>query len=136
MGADLLTTFLWCKKDEDGEPLLDWDAGRAVAGTVREDKFPLELDSGDVIQDQEGLTEVLLERLEKLKESLTWGREVEVREFETGLLLFVTGGMSWGDSPTDAYSIWGDFWDLPGGGQILAAVGFLPEPYRVIGVVA
>lgn len=40
------------------------------------------------------------------------GREV-ARFSRLGRDFYITGGMSWGDSPTDTFDIFSDFWDLP-----------------------
>lgn len=62
--------------------------------------------------------------IDHLQEALTDSQEVNaitIADYD----LFITGGMSWGDEPTDAFRAITDAYKLPT--QVLLAMGFIPD---------
>lgn len=140
MGADLLVTVLWT----DGKPL---DEGKAVEA-VRQVLFketdlevlnaaaeflglsPLEDLAGAVIFADEVAKAAYFEKLlaEYRKTIKVFVDGLSSRQVSTitfgGCLGYVTGGMSWGDAPTDKFDEWQEI--LFNDGE----TGLLWNPYR------
>lgn len=164
MGADLITSTLWYRLGQmvtlthpagftytRAEPLLDWTAGREKATTLvgTWDADTLEaftdqsfgFDPTDPAANRANALDTILQELDALQEDIeTGGRDIDGRTLN-GVAFVITGGMSWGDGPTEAFDRWSR-WDnedaetgIPGGQEILAAVGFISDPERCIGVV-
>ena len=79
---------------------------------------------GDV--DKESLYKYVKETIDDFVNCLT-GREVS-HWFDREICVFVTGGMSWGDDPTDAFDLFNRIFDLPQ--SILDAGGFMTRRPR------
>jgi hypothetical protein len=107
MGADFcLWTVSWPKSAE-----LNWDAGMAVVDGMDEDK----LDGSGL--DKDGLKGCV----EELKSAVVgFHREAAILEF-AHLNVLITGGMSWGDTPTELSTAMQAMEDFS---SVLAAIGF------------
>lgn len=65
-------------------------------------------------------------------------RDVDERRFESGIAYIVTGGMSWGDGPTDAYDLITRLLDedgSPGVAEAMEQAGFIIDPYSRVGLI-
>lgn len=124
MGADLCTWYLWKDKDR----ILDWDAGREKLK-----EMALSLLDEDQRDDEETLDATILgesscynyAELEQALEEAHVIVEGSPRR-DTSHITFAhldiweTGGMSWGDDPTDTYSIFQRVCDVP---EVLEVIG-------------
>ena len=138
MGADMLLTYLAHRADR--RP--NFDAGRDLVDRLT----PADLDGHDWSEfltwhdDLVGfdgrpriddLQRIYREAIDALEQALSSSREVSARLI-CGWWLYFTGGMSWGDSPTDAYEAitWWDEYNEGGpfAPRILAAIGFENPP--------
>lgn len=127
MGADYLSATLVAEVNDDGTPKLDWAAGHAVI-----DALPVDQETLDSMEYGETWSEVVaaLHAVLKEVEDSLHGRDVG--SWRLGpLIIFESGGMSWGDAPTDACDVWWK-WDdeyMPEGIEnVMKAVGFMPFP--------
>ena len=123
MGADLLIASLVVERDRS----LDFEAGRAAIDRLTpEDIFEPDLYFDEDPQTGAGLgaiRERLRAELDELKLGLSHSREIgwiEVR----GALVYLTGGLSYGDSPTELFET---IDRLRAASGVLAAVGFENE---------
>jgi hypothetical protein len=92
---------------------LDWEAGKACLDSLTEDDFD---GTGLVKKDY-------LPKLESLKAAVK-DRHREAVVLQYGhLKVLLTGGMSWGDSPSDLYNDMNDLIELAQG-RVLEAIGF------------
>lgn len=125
MGADLLVANLWSTP----EATFDWEAGLAVAMTLTQEEAELlanqcALDAEDDNVLREAARERAHTHVEVLREHfegqhsrvLTWFDSPDGR-----WRAYLTGGMSWGDSPSDLFDAVNDLWAVP---RVLAATGF------------
>jgi len=97
MGADLFIAHLVIDKGKDP----DWDAGvkaaRAWEGDFQEDGWFCEFDTLQRVREElEKDVQILRDAWTRHRRDATW---LEV----SGKLVFLTGGFSWGDPPTDLY---------------------------------
>lgn len=122
MGADLIVTALAAETNKT----LDWDqVDNALAGmTLRQLNDGLDYAVGDTYDTEDEARAEVRRIFKELKETL----EEEPRDLTTlhvrGLTLYVSGGMSWGDMPTDASMV------LDNASQfdpVLQAVGFCTD---------
>lgn len=167
MGADLITTYLWFELGPEEErtvgantyrvrpPKLDWAAGRRAATTLvrnwDDGKLETYLNQDDDTLDGDEDTPVdraakvadatdrLLKEFDELKADFDQGgRDIDGRTFlDVGF--YMTGGMSWGDGPTETYDRWTRWYDddeygIPEGHKVMAAIGFI-EPQHLVGLV-
>lgn len=145
MGADLIINFLVIDKDKTP----DLDAGFIWAETanVADLAQGYEQYHGDFLTETDGDSEPYLNDettyteageqalrehvkglVSKLRDDVlsvgdpsTYGpRDMAVLDIR-GVRIYLSGGMSWGDAPTDAGAIMSELWDYPG---LLEAVGF------------
>lgn len=161
MGADLIIATLWCELGPPQEvvmhgntyiernPVLNWQAGHDYIDTLkfpkpslveyfdnqglipeakREDQEVEDL-TVDVLNDE--FRKVLHDQLKQMQDSIEGGwRDVTSRHYGDACLL-LSGGMSWGDSPTEASELWW-WWDgleqeddaFVGVSDVLTKVGF------------
>lgn len=136
MGADLLVANLWVANREPLE--LDWIAGRTAAANLGRD-------AAVAFAEQAGLEvsvdadpargELELEGLAKAGREGATAAVDTMREHFTGFtrvltdvvspdgrwVCYLTGGMSWGDSPSELFDAVNDLWSVP---EVLAAIGF------------
>jgi len=106
MGADLLIhTLMWDKKRK-----LDFKAGHRVID---------EMDDDDSLNAECVCKEDLHAALKDVEDSLDGSRDAFTFDL-LHLNVFITGGMSWGDSPTETYNSVQNLVSFP---QVLDAVG-------------
>lgn len=124
MGADLLLAYVWTTKPES----LDWQKGKDAIEAMRPDQLmgieqfeyneEVWNDSGIDVDQARLLLHQQLDQIRGL-----WSGGVQSRTaFRDSLgpvTSLFTGGMSWGDSPTDEFDLFNDF-----PGEVLEAVGF------------
>ena len=125
MGGEMLVGFIAFKEGSDLAIIREAMIQRALLATPEElDEYYSE-EYGDNLDDYceqqkiegdhlgHGRDELVNVIEEALKEStLNDRRDVTFFEF-LGYTLYITGGMSWGDAPTDAYTIFEKFNYLP-----------------------
>ncbi len=120
MGADLILAAAFYPAGRT----LDWDAGRHAIDVLSDDRCAEAVDSliGDRLDDQPPSETARLVR-QRLHEAIGNLSE-SPRDLTTidvpGYSILVTGGMSWGDSPTESF-------------DDLEAIGWTPEVMRAIG---
>lgn len=146
-------------------PLLDFEAGRTkareVAATWTRDQLDRAVDNRAAYNDRdddldepalleadrETVLKAVLEDIDEIESIFTgtypdgrkahW-RDVDQRSFDNGNVGFIfTAGMSWGDTPTEAYDHLTNLQDedyTPNGPEIWQAIGFLVDPYTCIGL--
>jgi len=123
MGADLLIASLVVERDRS----LDFEAGRAAIDRLTpEDILEPDLYFDEDPQTGAGLgaiRERLRAELDELRLGLSHSREIDRLEVR-GALVYVTGGMSYGDSPTELFAT---IDRLRAASGVLAAVGFENE---------
>jgi len=109
MGADMLIQELsWDKTRK-----LDWEAGRSCLDSLTEDDFDgTGLDKKDYLPKLQAL-EVAAKDTHREAVILQYGH----------LKVLLTGGISWGDSPSDLYNDINDLIELAQG-KVLEAIGF------------
>lgn len=157
MGADLIIATLWATLGPEHEhivqdkpfmhrdPLLDWQAGHDYIDTLTWDRDTIknaagwsslalsddeevDLDEGDISTLVQGVRKELHGQLNEMQQSIEGGsRDVDARIFGD-CIMFLSGGPSWGDSPTEAAELWW-YWDeveeyLPDIGIVPSKVGF------------
>lgn len=128
MGADMLAAVLFHKGN------LDFDAGLATVRSIVEGLEPAALEEAldeiDAQEDADGnqldqLTAALTARLTRLRASFEeHTRDVTDYYFDNGVTLTISGGLSWGDGPTDTFDAIAEMTRPPGGEQVLEACGF------------
>lgn len=123
MGADLLITALML--DERREP--DFEAAeRAISALQGPDVTDPDWFDGHDPDESEGLEQiraVLRTDLRELREAIAGCREV-AEMIVRGARLYLTGGMSWGDGPTEVWDVIARLRAVRG---VLAAAGFEGE---------
>jgi hypothetical protein len=123
MGADLLITALML--DERREP--DFEAAeRAISALQGADVTDPDWFDGHDPEDPEGLEQiraVLRADLQELREAIAGCREM-AEMIVRGARLHLTGGMSWGDGPTEVWDVIARLRAVRG---VLAAAGFEGE---------
>jgi hypothetical protein len=124
MGADLLLAYVWTRSEE-----LDWEAGDGEIDLVRSDDIPdlntYGSEDNQELDDEEFIEKVvhpeLHAKLARIREA--WDNPYDHREvcFDNlgPLSVLATGGMSWGDSPTELFD---DIIDMPS--RVMHAIGF------------
>lgn len=140
MGADLLVT--WLVIDKDKTP--DIEAGREAVRNLPIEKLSEayeEIEGSDIgwedpdnekgfVDENDEWTPVAHEALKKWalavvdrfeNEVIAGGRDMVAFPVR-GARVYLSGGMSWGDSPTDAFNIIGAMFTL--GQSVLEAMGF------------
>lgn len=123
MSADLLLASLVIDKDKGP----DFEAGRLAIerlGTgdveVPEEFYEEDPDSAEGLAAIRG---TLRQDLRQLEATLAWGREIGFIEVR-GATVYLTGGMSNGDEPTEIFAVINRLSAVRG---VLAAVGFETE---------
>ena len=141
MGADLIIATLWIR--EDAKP--DWEKAEAMAKAIRYgeegESFPSVASEGaiyDEIQhmpDDEAearLQEALTDHLQLVRDAVDnyatedGRRDLTATQF-AGWLVYVTGGMSWGDSPGDLFDSISELNQF----ELLEAAGFYDDTNAV-----
>lgn len=132
MGADLLMAALWKKADTE----LNFDAGIAAIETLTLSQLieyvdfacPFERASEEEESDEQWAREIR-ERIKGQVEELRGVADpkVRIRDF-TDLVspdgqyeVWLSGGMSWGESPTELFDVFNELGCLP---SVLEAIGF------------
>jgi hypothetical protein len=120
MSADLLITALVV--DEDRE--LDFEAAdRAIGALGSDDVIESDFFDDHDPDEPEGLAEIrsaLHADLSELREAIEHGVQIVELRFR-GAAVYVTGGMSYGDGPTE---VWDVIFRLRAVRGVLAAIGF------------
>jgi hypothetical protein len=124
MGADLLIAALIIERDRSP----DFDAARSAIESVRPDQIeiPDEFCEHD-LETAAGLDAIrcdLQASIGRLEAALQDSRELASFELR-GATVYLTGGMSWGDSPTELFETFTRLWAVP---AVLAAAGFEASP--------
>ena len=119
MGADLL--LAWFEIDAAKEP--DWEAGRKRIRNLTPEDWERAERMGYPVNLPADMDDIncALAHIDTVKDR--WengGRDATTIEIR-GANLLMTGGMSWGDSPTEAWDAFSDLYALPG---VVAAMGF------------
>jgi len=145
MGADMIIECFWEEINAKGLPVKkpDWKKGKAkikelCSKWLADGELPSEVDflaNGDkflhrfeggvyTIEDQVASVQVkLIESLEEIKQAYTGNhRELTSLEFRP-YRVFITGGMSWGDSPSTLFNTLQTLTEL----EILEATGLNPN---------
>jgi hypothetical protein len=101
MGADMFIAALAAPRGAS----LDWDAAEpAIRAFDREELGRIADELGC---DDDDVAEQLRAAVQAAREALAGGsRELDVLEFGTWDL-FLTGGLSWGDTPSDLFDVFG-----------------------------
>jgi len=102
MGADLLIyTLTWDKKRK-----LNWNAGYKLIKSLKEvPKLLMIADGGKDSDDLEEIKNTLNSDLTELKDAVRAGGRRDVSLISLGHLnILWTGGMSWGDDPTEMFT--------------------------------
>jgi hypothetical protein len=124
MGADLLIAALVI--DAGREP--DFAAARAALDLLHQEQveIPDQFSDHDPGTEAglEAISESLCDSLAELEEALQESRELASFELR-GATVFLTGGMSWGDTPTELFDTFNRLWAVP---SVLAAAGFEVAP--------
>lgn len=116
MGADMFISALAARRGTS----LDWDTAELAIRAL--DRLELERIADELgwDEDDDDVAERLRGAVQAVRKALTGGsRELDVLEFGTWDI-YVTGGLSWGDSPTDLFDA---FWALDASG-LATAIGF------------
>jgi hypothetical protein len=120
MGADLLITALVI--DQDRAP--DFDAAHAAINSVSAEQveFPDEFWDHDPETDSglDAIRHELRASLSDLEASLQQSRELASLSIR-GATIYLTGGLSSGDAPTELFETISRLWAVP---AVLAAAGF------------
>ncbi len=127
MGADLLIAHLWAEPDTE----FDWEAGRRIAGELSDAEVLHVLEACPWLPDEAGDADVPTLCRERIDNHLTIIAECFTDPHVRNLTwvdtpdgkwrCWITGGMSWGDSPSD---LWDAVNELSWAPKVLAAVGF------------
>jgi hypothetical protein len=104
MGADLIVTGAWAPVGRK----MDRDAAYRTVGALEEgDMAQLEEETGEAYESLAALRESLLVSLKEFES--VWTGEAYARDMagiEVGQYsVLLTGGMSWGDTPTESYDV-------------------------------
>lgn len=159
MGADLILTTLWAKvgperdatlTSHDGreyhyktrDALIDWQkahtAVRTLVDSWTEDELGVWAEYAAEDPDRDAAKTDLAAKVEALREVTDGGRDMDIRDYaphptKPGIRQFITGGMSHGDSPTDAFDVISAWWggdEIPRGHEVLEAAGFITDVYE------
>jgi len=113
MGADLVVAYFGIKKEQDLQQAKE--KMMSIVDELSKEDFADYFDSiyGDDIEsiDLNEAREEAKEVIERTFESLDC-RDVTAIEHK-GDIIYLSGGMSWGDSPTDSYDLFRKFSSLP-----------------------
>lgn len=124
MGADLLITALVIESGRTP----DFDASRAAIETVSSSQIEIPDEFWDHDPDTDaGLGAIrgeLRDSLGELEAALQQSRELASFELR-GVTVYLTGGMSWGDAPTELFETFSRLWAVP---AVLVAAGFEVTP--------
>ena len=123
MGADFISSTLTWDKNRK----LDWDAGFELIKKIAKESFDPEFheDIGEVPVDSNGLytyaeIKEFLAEIRNIVEGKQYNREATI--FNVGHLnILITGGMSWGDSPSELYNTLCGFYDVD---ELDVTIGF------------
>ena len=135
MGADMCLSDLWIKahkeiKAEDGHAHIETLTYERLL-TERRTDFYIDSICMEIPLEAERVRTVKAhfhEALDGVLQSLN-SREV-TRRSVLGWHVYLTGGMTWGDDPSEAFGVWAKLIDGAFGYEILRAAGFeFPGPY-------
>jgi len=122
MGADMILYEAVYPADPNWKP--DWEAGKALIKKLSEE------DEGFICEynfdSPEEAYESFIGKLEEVKSAFTNGRRDMERLRVGPYRIMISGGMSWGDTPTDFADILGDLERF----SILDACGFNQADHR------
>lgn len=125
MGADMISISLIA---EEGATLR-WDYVEEAIAELDDDQLgEVSLDLAYAGYDAEVAEEVKDEARAAFQELAEIIRDEQTRDVNSwtfrGATLWVTGGLSWGDSPTESYDVFERVWRFP---SVLKAIGFIVE---------
>jgi hypothetical protein len=124
MGADLLITALIIERDRTP----DFGAAHTAIDSISAEQveFPDEFWDHDPDTDVGlgAIREELHDSLAELEAALEWNRELTSLELR-GATVYLTGGLSNGDAPTELFETFSRLWAVP---TVLAAAGFEVAP--------
>jgi len=133
VGADLLTANLWQKANTE----LDWSAGRRKARELTVEACHAlaeqmgywdeeeESDPADIREKAVAYVDTLQSHVEGFSRVYNAFTTPDGRYW-----CHLTGGMSWGDSPSDLYDAINDLYAVP---EVLEAIGFVTGQERTDG---
>jgi hypothetical protein len=129
VGADLLTANLWSKREGEGPyDQFDWEAGLRMARELGDTECAALADQcgwepGDDEAAPEEMRLQAVRYVETLRDNLTgFSRDLNVITTpDDHWACWVTGGLSWGDSPSELFDAINDLYAVP---EVLAAIGF------------
>jgi hypothetical protein len=103
MGADTFIAALAAPRGAS----LDWDAAERAIRALGEKELERIADELGWEEGDDDVAEQLRAAVQAVREALAGGsRELDVLEFGTWDL-FLTGGLSWGDTPSDLFDVFG-----------------------------
>lgn len=126
MGADLLLEAVWSRVDTE----LDYEAGKRVAQTLAEDAVQRLREQAPYLDDStaDEVRERAADLVEEIKQGFdtaSFARDVfTLRSPDGRWWVHLTGGTSWGDSPSELFDALNDLSAVP---EVLAAIGFVTE---------
>jgi hypothetical protein len=115
MGAEFFVSHIEHKEGVE----LDWDAARPAIEAIPDNEFERAIDqTGKDIRGREGVVALFAE----LKELIDGGYGRDWMTTHVGeYVVYVSGGLSWGDDPTDECGL---FWSVAEFPTVLKAIGF------------
>lgn len=123
MGADLITANLWSKPDVT----LDWEAGLRAARELSDESVQALHEQAGIYdeewEDDDSPRLLAVTYVETVRDHFT-GFTRDLNTFLTPdgrWRCWVTGGLSWGDSPSDLFDAVNDLYAVP---EVLRAIGF------------
>lgn len=129
MGADLLTANLWSRRKEGGrQDQFDWEAGLKAARELSDESCKALHEQaagvyGEDWDEDDSPRLLALVYVETLRKHIDgFSRDLNVITTPDGRwTCWVTGGLSWGDSPSGLFDAINDLWSVP---EVLEALGF------------
>lgn len=127
MGADLLLEAVWSRVDTE----LDYESGKRIAQTLAEDAVRRLREQAPYLEDSsaEEVRERAADMVQMVQEGFDpamYARDVfTLRSPDGRWWVHLTGGTSWGDSPSELFDALNELAAVP---EVLAAIGFVTEP--------
>lgn len=129
MGMDLITAGIFAKTGT----VLDFDKAFDLVATLNDDEISSfwEHSTGDPFDpdadDRDEILDFVSGMIRDLKSAVSEGRSRDLQVYRTpdGYTLYILGGSSWGDSPSEGFDALDRLYQIP---RLLRAAGFhLPE---------